>query len=54
VRACATAAACPEACKALFVERAPAAAGDLALLAVVNGVYVDRGAPCRPREEVLP
>jgi hypothetical protein len=48
VRACAADATCPSPCKDLFEARAPLAADEPALLDVLNGVYVDATAPCRP------
>jgi hypothetical protein len=54
VSGCAAAAECPAECKALYEDRAPAGADELTLLEVLNGVYVNCGAPCRPLEEVDP
>jgi len=54
VRACVASAACPGQCKNLFADRAPADGDDLALLRVVEGVYVEVGAPCRPSPRGLP
>jgi hypothetical protein len=54
VRACAAEGDCPTQCKALFTERAPAGADDRALLRVLDGVYVNDDAPCRPPPRVEP
>jgi hypothetical protein len=54
ISACAAAAACPSECKALYASRAPPGADEATLLDVLNGVYVECGAPCRPLEEVEP
>jgi hypothetical protein len=51
---CAAAADCPAECKALFTQRAPPGADELTLLEVLNGVYVNCGAPCKPLPEVAP
>ncbi len=54
VSGCAAAAECPAECKALYTTRAPPGADELTLLEVLNGVYVNCGAPCRPLSEVEP
>jgi hypothetical protein len=54
VSACAAAAECPAECKALYTSRAPPGADEITLLEVVNGIYVNCGAPCRPLPEEAP
>lgn len=54
VSACAAAADCPSECESLYTSRAPPGADEITLLEVLNGVYVNCGAPCRPLPEVEP
>jgi hypothetical protein len=51
---CVEAASCPAECKALFRERAAAAADEDARVTAFEAVLVERTAPCRPPQAVTP